>query len=128
MSVPAGGLFKRSDDIGASIALPNSHRWAEFAEDINDRQNSYFMTAKKLIGHKVHGPAVIRCQRHHSIFSWLRHDLPLRSFSPQLQAFQAIKPEYPLKVDPPALSSQKNVNAPISVSDTYLGNLPNALA
>ena len=75
---------------------------------------------------EVHGPDLIGCGSCATIVAQLRLHSSLRRLVAQLKAEFIVNPMGLLHVDLPPLATQKNVDAPVAVTDARLTNLPDA--
>lgn len=91
---------------------------------INDRQYANGFSVGQGIVNKVHAPALIRSSR------WSWHNADLRATlaqvfpMPQTQAFADIDAVNPFPIHHPALASQQDMNALVSISNAALGDIP----
>lgn len=76
---------------------------------------------------KIHGPGLIALLRFRSILAKLGLHTPFGCLVPQLQPHFLVKPVDPIGVHLPALPTQQNVDAPITVANTRLSDLFDAL-
>jgi len=99
-------------------------------EHVNDRKHPEGLPARRLIVHKVHGPA--RIGPHHRGPDWSRahHRLPALGTPPppQLETLFSVEPPRPLVIHLPAFAPQQDVQPRMPVADPYTGELPQSLA
>ena len=119
--------FEGYDHILPSITEPRIDGGREPREGVDDRQHPQFPARRELVVHEVHRPGLVDLHGGPAVFPQLRLHPALGYLVPELQAHLLVKSIDPLRVHRPAVTLQQDMHAPISVTDTGLANLLDAI-
>src|SRR6056297_1580277 len=90
---------------------------------VDHRQDAELLAQGELVVDEIHRLDIVWIDRFSAILTQLRLHPPLRVLVAELQAQLIVNPAGPLHVDHPSFTPQKNVDAPVAVAHTGLGNL-----